>query len=466
MDRISKSTKLNALSYKFSYRLLFLLSLAWLTNCTEKEEPVLPINFLGGTINSAVLTDGIMGIEPEVTIALTFSARLDPASFEQSVQLDETGGGSATFSVRYAAGSSRAELIANLDRSSTYRLSLSAGEVGANGERLETPREWTFTTVGDEVITEQAPCITAAAGCRETIPISTSSSIQVFTSFPLLAENRRWEKITNAIIVVHGQNRNADTYFQDLTNVLQQTGLSESTILLAPHFAEQGSGDALFWTDRRWRIGENSDDASGVSSFTVVDDLIGRLGDTERFPVLEKVLVTGHSSGGAYTQLYAVANGQEEQFPGLQVLYMVANSQYFYYPEDVRWNSNTESFEAVDESACPDYRFWPYGFSRIPDYLSGNNQEEVNNRYAQRSVTYLLGTDDVVTTGSLNTRDCAAVLLGEHRYARGQLIHQLMETYFPESEEHDRLDVPGVGHNATSMYGSGQFQQRLSEIFE
>ena len=244
--------KLNVLLYKFSYRLLLFLSLVLLTSCTEKEEPVLPINFLGGTINSASLTDGIMGIEPEVTIALTFSARLDPASFEQAVQLQETGGGGAPFTVRYAAGSSRAELIATLERSSTYRLSLSAGEIGANGERLEMPRDWTFTIVGDEVITEQAPCITASAGCRETIPIGASSSIQVYTSFPLLAENRRWEKITNAIIVVHGQNRNADDYFQNLTSVLEQTGLSESTILLAPHFAEQGSGNALFWTDRRW----------------------------------------------------------------------------------------------------------------------------------------------------------------------------------------------------------------------
>ena len=214
------------------------------------------------------------------------------------------------------------------------------------------------------------------------------------------------------------------------------------------------------------RVGENSDDAAGVSSFVVVDNLVERLSDAERFPVLEKVLVTGHSSGGAYTQLYAVANGQEDQVPDLRIQYIAANSQYFYYPEDVRWNPKTQSFEAVDANACPDYWFWPYGFSRVPDYLSGNDREEMDDRYARRRVTYLLGTDDVVTTGSLNTRDCAAVLLGEHRYARGQLIHELMETYFPDTEQHDRLDVPGVGHNATSMYGSGQFRQRLSELFE
>ncbi len=457
--------KLNALTHKFNYGLLLLFSLAFLQNCTEEQEPVLPINFLGGTINSAVLSDGITGIEPEVTVSLTFSARLDPAAFEQAVQLAESNGGSTPFTVRYAAGSSRAELMASLDRSTTYRLSLAAGAIGANGEQLETGRDWTFTVVGEEVITEQAPCVTASAGCRETIPVGVSSSIEVYSSFPLLAENRRWENITNAIIVIHGQNRDADAYFQNLTNVLQQTGLSESTILLAPEFAEQGNGGALYWTDRRWRIGENSDDGAGVSSFVVVDELIERLADAELFPVLEKVLVTGHSSGGAYTQLYAVANGQEAQVPGLQIEYMVANSQYFYYPEDVRWDSNSESFVTVDANACPDFRYWPYGFSRVPDYLSGSDGEEVDSRYAQRKVTYLLGTDDVVTTGTLNTRDCAAVLLGEHRYARGQHIHELMETYFPDTEQHDRLDVPGVGHNATGMYGSGQFRQRLSEIF-
>jgi len=445
--------------------LLFLFCLVLLQNCTEEKEPVLPINLLGGTINSAVLSDGIMGVEPEVMISLTFSARLDPDAFEQAVQLEETGGGNVPFTIRYAAGSSRADVMATLDRSNTYRLSLSAGTIGANGEALETGRDWTFTTVGEEIITEQAPCITASAGCRERIPIGNSSTIQVYSSFPLLAENRRWEKITNAVIVVHGQNRDADAYFQNLTNILQQTGLSESTVLLAPEFAEQGTGDALFWTDRRWRVGENSDDGAGISSFTVVDELIERLGNSERFPVLEKVLVTGHSSGGAYTQLYAVANGQEDQEPDLQIQYMVANSQYFYYPEDVRWDANTESFETVDADACPDYRYWPYGFSRVPDYLSGSDAEQIDSRYAQRQVTYLLGTDDVVTTGTLNTRDCAAVLLGEHRYARGQHIHELMETYFPDTEQHDRLDVPGVGHHAINMYGSAQFVQRLSEIF-
>lgn len=459
---MKKDTRKKAFSPWFFWVTLVLLSSA----CEQEESPVLAINFLGGTINNAILMDGMEGVEPEVTIRLTFSAALAPASFRQKIELEQTSNGSrVSFSLQYAAGSSRADVTAILQRNTTYRLKLQEGVIGANGEQLDRSRQWQFSTIGEEVITEQAPCVNASPGCLESIPISGTFTNDVYSSFPLLAANRRWEKLTHAVIAVHGQNRNADDYFRFLTHALQQEGLSESTILIAPEFSDQGGGNSLYWSDRGWRFGENSDGGSSISSFSVVDALIEFLGNSEVFPVLETILITGHSSGAAFTHLYAVANDQEEKYPDHTFQYLAANSQYFYYPEDVRWNAVTKSFEAVDVNACPDFNFWPYGFSRLPDYLAGADRTAINHRFAKRSVTYLLGTDDVVTTGSLNTRDCGALLLGEHRYARGQLMHQLIETYYTASEQHERLDVPDVGHNAEEMYASTVFLQRLSDIF-
>lgn len=457
-------TKSNFL-YSVSGRQIVLLLLVLLTACTGKEDPVLPISLLGGTLNSAVLTDGATNVEPAVTISLTFSSRLDPAGFEQAVVWRATGGASVDRAIQYSASSSRAELSAILERNTTYELTIAATTIGRNGEKLDMPLSWTFTTVGDEVITEQAPCASASADCLEIISVE-GSTIEVYGSFPLTAENRRWERLRHAIIVVHGQNRDADTYFQNLTTVLQQTNLAEETILLAPRFAEQGDATELFWTDRSWRIGADADNGSGVSSFSVVDELMTFLGNDERFPVLEEVLVTGHSSGGAFTHLYAVANTLGEDYPELDIRYVVANSQYFYYPEDVRWEEDTQDFVPVSAGACPDYDDWPYGFSALPAYLNGRDRNMLNEQFAAKAVTYLLGTNDVVTTGSLNTRDCAAVLLGEHRYRRGQLMHQLMEAYYTNTEKHDRLDVPDVGHNAVDMYQSSVFRDRLSAIFD
>jgi len=444
---------------------MILLLLVLSTACTKKEDPVLPITFLGGTLNSAVLTDGAMNVQPEVTIGLTFSSRLDPSGFAQAVAWQTTSGASVSPTIQYTGGSSRAELSATLEQNTTYELTIAAEVIGRNGEALEMPLSWTFTTAGEDVITEQAPCASASDDCLEIISVS-GSDIRVYGSFPLTAENRRWERLRHAVIVVHGQNRDADTYFQNLTTVLQQTSLSDETILLAPHFAEQGSTTDLFWTNRSWRIGANADNGSNISSFAVVDQLLTLLGDKERFPVLEDVLITGHSSGGAFTQLYAVANTLDEDFPDLTIRYVVANSQYFYYPEDVRWDEEAQDFVAVGADTCPDYDEWPYGFTSLPPYLAGSMRSERNAALAAKRVTYLLGTNDVVTTGSLNTRDCAAVLLGEHRYRRGQLMLQLMETYYTDTENHDRLDVPSVGHNAVDMYQSAVFQERLSAIFE
>lgn len=453
------------LTYTAIGRQVVLLFLVLLTACTEKEDPVLPITFLGGTLNSAVLSDGATSVEPTLTIALTFSSRLDPASFEQALDWRAADGTMVDPDMQYTGGSSRVELSATLERSTTYELTVAAGTIGRNGEVLADDLSWTFTTQGDEIITEQSPCASASEDCLEMISVN-GSTIEVYASFPLTAENRRWERLRHAVIVVHGQQRNADDYFQNWTTVLQQTDLSEETILLAPHFAEQGGSSDLFWTDRSWRIGANADNGSGISSFAVVDELMAFLGDEERFPVLEKVLITGHSSGGAFTHLYAVANTLHDDYPGLAIRYAVANSQYFYYPEDVRWDEGTQDFVSVNRAACPNYDGWPYGFADLPDYLSGRERSTLNAAFAAKPVTYLLGTNDVVTTGTLNTRDCAAVLLGEHRYRRGQLMHQLMETYYSDTEMHDRLDVPNVGHNAVDMYQSGVFRDWLSATFE
>lgn len=453
------------LTYTLIGRQTVLLLLVLLTACTKKEDPVLPITFLGGTLNSAVLMDGATNVEPTVTIALTFSSRLDPAGFEQALNWQAADGTVIDPAIQYTGGSSRVELSATLERNTTYALTVAAGAIGRNGEELADDLSWSFTTVGDEIITEQAPCASASGDCLETISVN-GSTIEVYRSFPLTAENRRWERLRHAIIVVHGQQRNADDYFQNMTTVLQQTDLSEETILLAPRFAGQGSASELFWTDRSWRIGANADNGSGISSFSAVDELMAFLGDAERFPVLEDVLISGHSSGGAFTHLYAVANTLDEDYPDLTIRYVVANSQYFYYPEDVRWDEETQAFVPINRASCPDYDEWPYGLSDVPDYLLGRERTMLNDAFAGKSVTYLLGTNDVVTTGSLNTRDCAAVLLGEHRYRRGQLMHQLMETYYPDTERHDRLDVPDMGHNAVDMYQSGEFRDWLSATFE
>ena len=442
-----------------------LLLMLWLVACAPEEEPVLLLNILGGTINGRTLTNGATQVDPEVRIDLTFSARLDPLRFERVLRLETESGDPVIPSITYAAGGSRAQISAQLSPAQSYRLTLNDEPIGAQGERLQAPASWRFTTMGSGIITEQAPCTSATSDCLEMVPVVGPQTLPVYGSFPLLAENRRWERLRYAVIAIHGQNRNAGDYFQYVTELLAQTGKSEDIILLAPRFAEMGSGNSLFWLDRGWRFGWSSDDGSMTSSFSAIDGLIDYLADRDRFPALEEILVTGHSSGAAFTQLYAFANRQDAQHPELSMSYVVANSQYFHYPVDLRWDPVQGAFVNPDPNDCPRFTSWPYGFSRLPDYVEGADRDSLNARFAARRVLYLLGTDDTVTTGSLNTRDCEAVLLGQHRYERGQLIHQLMDTYFSATEHHDRLDVPGVGHQARAMYQSMVFRDWFADQF-
>ena len=90
---------------------------------------------------------------------------------------------------------------------------------------------------------------------------------------------------------------------------------------------------------------------------------------------------------------------------------------------------------------------------------------QYNTQLIKANLIYLLGTADAVSTGSLNTSDCAAVLLGEHRYDRGQKIFQFYQENYSSSYNHQLLEVVGVGHNSTPMYNSQIFKAYLNTIF-
>lgn len=443
--------------YRQTLRLLPIVLLsALLLGCggDDGDEPTLSL--LGTTANGIPLVDGTINVEPEATFQLTFSAALSPSAFESAFSLTAATGASPDLSFAYSNASSRAVVTATLDTEQTYTLSIPATGIGQNGAKLDRAVSLTFTTADGGVITELAPCTSATDDCLRTISLS-EGDFTYFASHPIGRENARWERLTAAVIVVHGQNRNHDDYFSYMTATLRNLGAEEETALIAPYFKDSDDAQAneLYWSTSAWREGATSSGGTSVSSFAVIDEIVDLLGDQSRFPVLEKIIVTGHSSGGLFTHVYAAASGAEEANSRLDFRYCVANSQYFYYPLDVRYVEATGQF--TEPTGCPTFNHWPYGYVNTPSYLSGVSEQTVDERIVQRNVTYLLGTDDVATSGTLNTDDCEAVLLGEHRFARGENIVSLMESEFAATNQSTKVLVPGVGHNAQQMYGSTAF---------
>lgn len=437
--------------------------LSCLTSCKDDNETVPGLNVISATINGYSFKTEIPEIPTNMSIEIVFGSALNKQLMEASFSLSSNGT-SVPAEVSLSNANSKAIITASLEYETSYNFELASGSIGMNGEVLKETILISFITVSDEIVRSMAPC-TGTTNCLRTMSLTSSNStasFDFFANYPVFLENAIWENLTQAIIVVHGQNRDADNYYQYLTQALNSTGLADETVLISPWFksANEALGDDLYWSTSNWRDGQNSGGGFQLSSFAVIDSLIAQLSDKAHFPELEKIIVTGHSSGGLFTHVYALANQSETAETEISYDYIVANSQYFYYPLEQRLNeSNGEFYTPAD---CVGHDHWPLGFSNHPSYIGSISQSDLNARFAGRSLTYLLG-NNTENDGSLNTSDCDAILLGSSRYQRGENIFEFMNEYFPNND-HNRVIVDGIGHDGERMYQSQPFQNLLKNL--
>ncbi|MEL6696923.1 MAG: hypothetical protein AAFP89_11805 [Bacteroidota bacterium] len=322
----------------------------------------------------------------------------------------------------------------------------------------------------DTSFTVEDPCLTSSCALQSmTLDAGNADlTMEFYANYDVLREDAVWGTLKSAIIVVHGNNRNANEYFNWLTSTLLSLNKQNETILMAPQFKINsdlgGNQDLIYWSSNGWKRGFQSNNITSVkySSYDIVDSMIQVLSDKSRFPNLSKIIVTGHSAGAQFTGLYAAASPMEDLVTGVDIEYIVANSQYFYYPGGERWNATSNQFEVP--TGCADYTNWPYGFGNPTSYLSRFQQSDVSNRYVSRKVTFMLGTLDIFTNGTLNTSDCEAQLLGENRFIRGENMFRYIETFFPGVNGHQKVTVSNVGHDAAAMYNSGAALDLIGEI--
>src|SRR5438874_1790628 len=80
-----------------------------------------------------------------------------------------------------------------------------------------------------------APCTTVSANCTEWIqPSGQPSRVLIFRNYPLDQKN---EKITRALVFVHGINRDGDNHFRTALAAAFLADSLDDTIIVAPRFA-------------------------------------------------------------------------------------------------------------------------------------------------------------------------------------------------------------------------------------
>ncbi len=427
--------------------------------CDSNNEPDPVVEILSGTINGHPISGTIDLIPVSLEIEIVFSTSVESAALEEAISLTN-GNNSIEFVLALTNSNTKAIITSTLQYENEYTFTIEDQIIGAAGEKLDHSVEIPFTTITDETINSISPCF-GTTSCKEPLQLAIGENeiqFPTYSNYPYGLDNTIWPNLETAIIVVHGQNRDADNYFQYLSSVLFELELSETTLLVAPLFAE--SEESLVWKSNSWRQGGQSEGVNKVSSYSVIDTLIYRLSRLEKFPNLKRLILTGHSSGGTFTHTYSAATTIDMNI-SQPVTYIVANSQYFYYPLEFRFDEATNGF--FTPTNCTGYNSWPFGFENLPTYVNAEDGQSVFNQlFSDKQVKYLLG-NDTSGDGALNTTDCRATLLGSTRYDRGENIFGFMNKYFPE-HNHGRTIVQSVGHNGEQMYKSEAFKSLLQEI--
>jgi len=270
--------------------------------------------------------------------------------------------------------------------------------------------------------------------------------------------------------------------------------------------------------------GRRSHGGRTISSFAILDQMLAILTDKTLYPNMDKISFVGHSAGGQMVQRYAIMSELAAKWDvdeRVDVEFVIANPSSYSYLDERRWTYSCgecqcDSMNCTCDTDCSTpamgsqlevpgktehnysfvchdsaYNGWPYGLSGFSDrkhsfpYPLASGPKRAARAYRKRDVVYLVGQNDTCNDGlptcsescwkrsdfladegpcfrnHMDTR-CPAMLEGPYRRARGLQYMKYLEAFYGE-KTHVLHVVPGVGHNATAMFGS---DIGLHELFD
>ncbi len=435
----------------------------------EDDSDMLSLSIISIKFNDSPLTDNAQNVPVDSSFEIAFSSAVSPDQFESAFFL-KAGSANVPYTAQYQNQSSKVVISGvEMAYATEYTFGVSSGAIGRDGQMLNAATNFSFTTIEDSSMS-LTPCLNASADCLKQLSFLDSNNaaltFNLYTNYDFISNDEQvFDFIEQVVVVVHGADRNADDNFRYMTNSLRDLELERKTLIISPYFQKDDDApeNGLVWNNFRWREGSNASNSnSAISSFTVMDSLMNKFSDLTKFPNLKTVFVAGHSSGAAFTQHYALANKVQNSHPTVAYEYIVANNQYFYYPDGQRFNESTQTFFVPTD--CEGYDFWPYGFQFAVPYLNDVTSATLEEQQVTRNTTYFLGGNDTSTTGTLNTSDCQATLLGSNRVARGENMFTYMETFYQTTHNHRKIIVPNVAHDANGIFNSMEFKQFIMDF--
>jgi hypothetical protein len=264
------------------------------------------------------------------------------------------------------------------------------------------------------------------------------------------------ETIRRAVIVIHGKQRNAKSYFDAVSRLASEEGHAQDTLVIGLQFLTQADVTAnklpssvLYWEKEGWKHGMKSLNGAHLSSLEVLDRVLKRLIDQN--PNLQQIVIAGHSAGAQFVQKHAAGRRLDTSAWKGQLHYVVTNPGTYMYLSNER---------PVDTKGCQDtYNDYRYGVenNRL-DYFMGTSPDSLWKKMAEYPVTLMLGDED--TDEKEGDQSCPALVQGKNRFERGKQFYRLTAKDLPshvpgaDASRFKLLVIPHVGHEFERMWDS------------
>jgi hypothetical protein len=301
------------------------------------------------------------------------------------------------------------------------------------------------------------PCTNASPDCTDWITFGSGPARSlIYRTYALDAKN---EKITRALVMVHGAGRDADNYFRTALAATFLAGALENTIVIAPRFASNDgrscrdvlAQDEVGWncSGDSWRSGGAAPVNTQLTSYDFMDQILLKLARKEVFPNLKAIVLAGHSAGGQFATRYETSNTVHGTL-GVPITYVVANPSSYAYLDDSRLAPDGTGFRAFNDARnCTTYDNWPYGLQNRTGYSARLSDDQLKKQIVARPAVYLVGELDTLPLAGFDS-SCPAMAQGPSRLARGQAFVKFINEKYGAKH---RLQVISLcGHNARCMF--------------
>ena len=221
-----------------------------------------------------------------------------------------------------------------------------------------------------------------------------------------------------------------------------------------------------------------------------MDAIVAALSDRALYPLMQRVLIAGHSAGGQFVSRYAMFANLDVLSPSLSFVLVPANPSSQPYLDSSRPSNLPRAGSCLPLSYCdnatiPDFPFvfrvpqhssvfncssydnWLYGLNALNEYTrnvsAGVAEARLHRRLKAGALRVLLGGADVCNEKfcpSCDSHDidsgCEASLQGNCRLQRGWAYYRHLQQFYSDAQLPPPVVVPAVGHDACSMFTSPQ----------